>query len=326
MPTNIDPGQQRYGPNGIEIFGGLDPQYEYHQQRRDPYGPDVQWDINGNPINQRLPRLENAVDWQFLANQKAEQRRSALWGDAQGVLGQGIDLLQSYRPGGSAALASGLFGQRANMFAAQAQDTEAPDLMMGYRQQKQLEADKEAKRAARFNRILGGIGAVSNLVGAVTGAGQQTPPTVQGGQTQPPTAPAQAQVPGTQSGNMGPTSLRQSIGYGDQTAQSQIGQPQAPGQMGPPLPTAQATVGRGSQAPGAASGAGAPAPAPGAGPRPGGPQPPGGGGGGGGAGMAMAGNVPMSSFMPEEAAAVSMGSMPQSGGIVYPEWAEDKSR
>lgn len=303
--------QYRSGPSysnrGIEIFGGLDPRYESLQQRRDPYGADVQWDVNGNPIGQRLPRLENAVDWQFLANQRASQRRQALWGDAQGAIGQGIDLLQSYRPGGSAALASGMFGQRAQLYAGQAMDTEAPDLLMGFRQQKQLEADKEAKRANKINSILAGVGAASNLIGAVTGAGQNATDQVQV-QTGQSTAASgsgmpQGQVP---AGNvMGqPGSAGQFYGMGQATAQSQM----AP------------------STPGGARGQGAPMQPGAGGGAPGTAQARAGGGMGGPSASGMKGDVPMSAFMPQEAAANAMMSTPGTGPIVYEEWAQSPER
>jgi len=310
-PNN--PRRPSYSNRGIEMFGGLDPGYEALQQRRDPYGPGVQWDENGNPIGQRLPRLENAIDWQYLANQRASQRRNALWGDAQGAIGQGLDLMQSYRPGGAAALASGMFGQRAQLFAGQAMDTEAPDLLMGYRQQKQLEADKEAKRANKINQILAGVGAVSNLVGAATGAGQnatdQAPP---GSPTTPPAAPATGpsqygpyaggyNFPPTGQALLGPSG-------GPGTAQSQM----APGVPGGP---------RGQGAPaqpgmGGGGGGGAPGTA----------QARAGGGMGGPGASGMKGDVPMSSFMPQEAAANSMMSTPGTGPIVYEEWAQNPER
>jgi hypothetical protein len=307
-PNN--PRRPSYSNQGIEIFGGLDPQYEAVQQRRDPYGAGVQWDVNGNPIGQRLPRLENAIDWQYIANQKASQRRNALWGDAQGSLTQGLDLLQSFRPGGSAALASGMFGQRAQLYAGQAMDTEAPDLLMGFRQQKQLEADKEAKRANRISQILGGIQTAANVAGAVagTGGGQpaQTP-------TGPSTTPPSSGVPGGQmpAGNvMGqPGSAGQFYGMGQATSQSQMA-PSTPGgtrgQAAPMQPGGGGGAGGGAQSGTGQAQAG------------GGMMGPGAGG--------MKGDVPMSSFMPQEAAANAMMSTPGVGPIVYEEWAYSPER
>lgn len=127
-----------------------------------------QWDANGFPVGP-MPRGDMALDWQYEANRRSETRRQALWGDAQNTMRQGLDLMQSYRPGGSAALASGMYGQKAGLYGNQAQDTEAPDLLMGYRDWQQAKADAERKQAERFARTTAVGSAVAAIAGTAIG-------------------------------------------------------------------------------------------------------------------------------------------------------------
>lgn len=150
---------------------GIDPTQV--QQTRpntaDPYGPDApQWDENGFPVG-RMPSGKYALDYQHEANRRTEGRRNALWGDAHNVMGQATDLLQSYRPGGSAALASGIHAQRANLYGSQAQSLEAPDLLMGYREHKQNEADAARKQSERFASTMGLVQTGAALLATVYG-------------------------------------------------------------------------------------------------------------------------------------------------------------
>lgn len=333
IPGAIVGGSQGGGNAPSDAFAGMDPNAEAANQRRDPYGAGVQWDQYGNPIGQRAPRLENAVDWQYLANQKAEQRRSALWNDAQGVMQQGQNLLSSYRPGGSAALASGIFGQRANLYAGQAASTEAPDMMLGYRQQKQLEADKEAKRAAKLQQIMGGIQTAANVVGAVTGAGggsaAQLP---QGSQTTAPTAPGTTPAGGAPGGGgggpgmvpgggVGAAGMVPGGGGGPGVNPATGGAMMAPGQTyGPPGPGGGVSA-QGFGGP--SGGAGGPV-----GGKGGGRGGPGAGAPGSGPGLAgMKGNLsPMVGFTPEEAAGTAYNQSQAAGMYVLPEWASDSER
>ena len=107
----------------------------WEERTQDPYGPNApQWDESGFPVGP-MPRGKYALDYQYEANRRAEAKRRALWGDAQNVMRQGLNLFQSYRPGGSAAAASGMYGQRAGLYATQAMNTEAPDLLIDWREQ-----------------------------------------------------------------------------------------------------------------------------------------------------------------------------------------------
>lgn len=136
------------GPNGNDPKSS---QLEYRDADR------VRWDpLTGMPINVAgPPSHELALKYQYRAQEIIRRRQQALWGDAQGALASGQDLLQSYRPGGSAALASGIFGQQANLYAAQAQHLEEPDLLSQYRENSEIEAKREAKRNRNIQIGLG---------------------------------------------------------------------------------------------------------------------------------------------------------------------------
>jgi len=139
-----------------------------------PYGAGAPgWDPSGFPVGP-MPRGQYALDWQYEGNRRAEQRRQALWNDAQNVMRQGLDMLQSYRPGGSAALASGMYGQRASLYGSQAMNTEAPDLLIGWRDRKQQEADAERRQAERFGRAVGLAGLGMQGLMSYSGGGSTT--------------------------------------------------------------------------------------------------------------------------------------------------------
>lgn len=167
----IDPLGAMIG-RGVFGFGRGGPPERTSRSPYDQYGnlrPDVQFDEQGYLVG-GMPWGGTARDYQYEANRVAEQRRQALWGDAQNVMRQGLDLMQTYRPGGSAALASGMYQSRAGLYAQQAMDTEAPDLLAHYRFQKQQKADK-ATRKAQNNQLLGaGIQAGGAVLGAAVGS------------------------------------------------------------------------------------------------------------------------------------------------------------
>lgn len=120
-----------------------------------------------------MPFGKNALDWQYEADRRTERRKQALWGDAQNVMRQGTDLMQTYRPGGSAALASGLYQSRGAMYGNQAMNTESPDLLMRYREEKQKEADDERRAAEKSAQkqamVMGLVQAGATVAGAYLG-------------------------------------------------------------------------------------------------------------------------------------------------------------
>ena len=135
------------------------------QEHRTP--DQLRWDpTTGMPINAAGPPAnEVALQYQYKSQELIRQRQQALWGDAANVLGQGADLLQSYRPGGSAALASGIYGQRANVYQNQAASLTEPDLMSIYREDKQIQAERAARRARNLQIGLGIAQMGASLIG-----------------------------------------------------------------------------------------------------------------------------------------------------------------
>lgn len=160
---------------------GLDPSGRYYTDRgglpfyQTPNINDVRWDENGNPIGlEGPPQGDAAYQFQFQAEMRARQRQAALWGDAQNQMNQGLRLFQSYRPGGSAALASGFFQHSADLYAQQAQGVTAPDLLAERRKQAIDSANRYAGKNERFSKWISGINTAVSLIGAVSGAGVAT--------------------------------------------------------------------------------------------------------------------------------------------------------
>lgn len=140
------------------------------QERRSP--DQLQWDpYTGMPINANgPPSNDQALAYQYRAQEIIRRRQNALWGDAANSIQQGIGLMSSYRPGGSAALASGLFQSKAGVYQNQASQLEEPDLLSVYREDKQIQADRAARRARNLQFGLGIIQAGASAAGAAAGA------------------------------------------------------------------------------------------------------------------------------------------------------------
>lgn len=219
-------------------------------------------------------------------------RRNALGASAshwaQGALG----LLQSYRPGGGAALESGIYGQLAGIDLQRAQMLQPLDLLGGYR-------EEQARKARRATEKAGYVSAIGSLAGGLLGAAMGGGPSIglaltknQGGQVQGGPGPGEQPGYGENAGGF-PTNFGQ-----PPSGSGQAGQPgyagqamlnpgfgQAMGQL-PPGGAGQTIYGGGSSGGGGAAGSwGGPAGGPGGGPAgvqsggPGGAAPPGQGGG-----------------------------------------------
>ena len=187
-------------------------------ESKNPYKNPPQFDSGG--YTDRMPRGKWALDYQYLANRDTEQRRQALWGDAQNVLRQGADLMQSYRPGGSAALASNIYGQRASMYGTQAMNTQAPDLLIAWRERIRQEANAEREQANKFQRFMSVWNASSSNIPSINtpmgGVGGSQPSPVQSQQAQiqdVPQAP-QSGVQGTGGGGSNSVAMPATAGGG----------------------------------------------------------------------------------------------------------------
>lgn len=123
------------------------------------------WDYGGAideyGATDNLPVWDKAAQTQNLANRIAQRRNTRIVGDAQGILGQGLRNLQTYRPGGAAALMSPFYSQMAQVALSDRQD--APDLMHNYMNKQRDDAKRESKRAGRralAGQIIGAVGQV----------------------------------------------------------------------------------------------------------------------------------------------------------------------
>lgn len=132
----------------------------------DPYS--LEWDpVTGMPIGLTgPPSARMAGRYQYRAEEVAAQRRAALQQGALGTMSQGMNLFQSFRPGGAAQLAQGQFAQKAGMQLGIAAMTEAPDMLFNYRE----DAARRAERAAKKARDAGIFGSIIQAAGTIAGA------------------------------------------------------------------------------------------------------------------------------------------------------------
>lgn len=292
--------------------------------------------VNGKPIQR--PGADYALDYQYLAEQEAERRRLSLWTDAQNSIRQGLDLFQTYRPGGSAALASGMFQQSASMYGTQALNTFAPDMLSEYREKQIQDAKRERERARQFSERLAMAQFGMNPLGllnsgptpqspageppstAPANPGDPTAPTAPGGGAVAPGAAAGGQVGGAASGGVTP------MGAGGVGGMAPGSPYQA--QVGPDGQPMSSRVGRagGSQGPtvdggfGAGGSAGGPVGAGGS-RRMGGGQGSGMGGPGGGGG-----GPPITTFTGAEAATRGQMVAPSATDAATSSWASSGLR
>lgn len=135
----------------------------------DPYS--LEWDSQtGMPIGMKgPPSAAMAGRYQYRAEEIAAQRRAALQQGAMATMGQGMNLFESFRPGGAAQLAQGQFAQKAGMMLGTAAMIEAPDMLFNYREDAARRAERAAKKA-RDAQIFGGIiQAAATIGGAALG-------------------------------------------------------------------------------------------------------------------------------------------------------------
>jgi len=297
---------------------------------QDPYGPNApQWDESGFPVGP-MPKGQYQFDYQYEANRRAEQKRQALWGDAQNSLRQGLDLFQSYRPGGSAAAASGLYGQKAQLYGTQALNTEAPDLLIDYREQLRQRAEDKIDKLNRITSGQNWLGSIFAGGTALASYGQDTQ--LQGNQSKAPGGTA-----GMQAGAAAGASLGAENGGGYTVGGAQgaaagaaggqaataapatlVGSPSAVQAAGAGGATVDGSYGGG----GGGGGPGGSGGAPGSRVRGAGP-----GGAGGGAGAANAGRTSgLGTFDGNEVAGAAMAQAPGALETTTDMWADDPSR
>lgn len=135
----------------------------------DPYS--LEWDPQtGMPIGLKgPPSAAMAGRYQYRAEEIAAQRRASLQQGALGTMNQGMNLFESFRPGGAAQLAQGQFAQKAGMQLGIAAMTEAPDMLFNYREDAARRAERAAKKARDANIFGSIVQAAATIGGAVIG-------------------------------------------------------------------------------------------------------------------------------------------------------------
>lgn len=180
-PTyNVDP-EHADNPK----YPGLDPAYNDFADTFGRKNAEVrmmrdQWMKQYGPVDAFGPTTANynppgeiAADVQLQHDIAVQRYNAGLSQAAQGYLRQGLDLFQSYRPGGAASLASGQYGQLANATLAGRMDP--IDLMHEARRDQAREARNRQNRAGLISlgaTVLGAAaGSFGGPAGALAGAG-----------------------------------------------------------------------------------------------------------------------------------------------------------
>lgn len=117
-----------------------------------------------------IPWTASAMNWQDMHNQAVWAYRQRLMRGATDYLTGSLGNLQSFRPGGAAAMESGVYGQLAGNLMQRAQLTEPLDLLSSWREQKDFEARRRGRRSAQLSaaaNVIGTLGAAA--ITAATG-------------------------------------------------------------------------------------------------------------------------------------------------------------
>lgn len=184
---------------------------------------------------------EVSLKWQQMHEQAVYNYRQRLMGGAQDYLQGAAGNLQRFRPGGAAAIESGIYSQMGQQQMQQAQMTEPLNLMRDYERMQAEKAAKDAKKASQLSAIaqigsaLGAValtaatgGAAAPMAGALM-AGGAAAGTSMGG-SQPLTS---SQAPGAQIGPdneiLSPNYMAKTGGPGMQSGPSYYQQGQGDG-------------------------------------------------------------------------------------------------
>lgn len=150
---------------------GYTPPADYIQHSEQVPTNQLQFDPQtGYPVGQYgPPSARVALGYQYMADQATAQRRSAYFSSALGALQQGANVMASYRPGGAAALRSGLYQQQANLNYQIGTQQQSPDLLADYRRDAGAQAQEAANRAAERQTALGVVQAAAGIFGGLSG-------------------------------------------------------------------------------------------------------------------------------------------------------------
>lgn len=157
---------------------------------------------------EQLPGHVSGPELQHISSRTVGRRNAQLMRDALGTLKGGLGNLRSYRPGGAAAMSSGLYQNMAQVL--QNSRTYAPDIVSpGQYEYARKRARRKAKQARSRGRIGAGARLLATGAGAAIGASMGMP------------------MLGAQIGGIVGGGLQEGITAGDESGQ----QPSAPGQQ-----------------------------------------------------------------------------------------------
>lgn len=117
-----------------------------------------------------MPDHELGPHVQFAADVARIRRNRRLEDDAFGAQQGALGLLESYRPGGAAAMASGVHSRMSDILLASRTD-ETPDYLFRYREHKAHEAQKAARRASQLKAVGTIAGIAASFINPALGAG-----------------------------------------------------------------------------------------------------------------------------------------------------------
>lgn len=104
-----------------------------------------------------------ALNWQAAHDQAVWRRQQQLVRQA-GYYGQNaLGLFESFRPGGGAALESGIYQSQANISLGQAQLTRPMDLLGDWRRDQAARERQRQRKAQVTQQVIGGIGAAASI-------------------------------------------------------------------------------------------------------------------------------------------------------------------
>lgn len=156
-----------------DTFGAGSPWNDYREvSSPNPY--DIGWN------NQTLtpdglrgpPTPDQAPAYQFLAEQKARELQSRLFGDARGQIDTAMGIFSRYRLGGrNAGAMLSLFQNQAQILGHQAGMVQAPDFMYRVREDAAIKAARAQERASRMQLAGGIIQAAATVAGGFAGGG-----------------------------------------------------------------------------------------------------------------------------------------------------------
>lgn len=128
------------------------------------------WDYETGTPNSPVPTGSLALQYQAYAERLARQRQGQLWDDAHRSMQLAEQSLTQYRNNAASVLRSGVYQNRAQLFANQAQTIEPADVLSGFREEQRQRALRDAKKARRRAESMQIIGAVVGIAAtAATG-------------------------------------------------------------------------------------------------------------------------------------------------------------